>query len=586
MAWLAFSCFYYGFPFPNTAYAKLNTGIAFHESVVQGALYVLDSLTYDSLTLLVILTSLIIAWAAYGWQKRAIALGAGLYILYIVRIGGDFMSGRFFTAPLLCAVVLITRYDFEKVTPLRYAIVLISIVVLGLSIPYPTLVSGTVDYETLPARLFLRETGISDEAMFYARDLGLLRYHRDEPMPSHPWREQGEQLRASEEVVVVRNKSIGLYGYYVGPEVHIIDRLALTDPLLARLPARRTVDWRPGHFERVIPAGYIESLQFRRNEIEDPNLARYYDKLTTITQGPLWSPQRWLEIVRINFGAYDELIEPDLYRYPEMVEVTLQEPPSYQPAGTATNAPDNFVLTPSGLDLDLGSMVYAPYIGLSLDHDDAYKLVYFQGERRIAHHIISASHFPWEGLAVYQAEVPKRAQRRGYDRLYILPERGEPPYAVGHVNFHDPVRWITCSQQARCEVKLSDPDVQWLLKRGWASWEDWGRWNLGPQSSLTLYAAAQQAYELQIEAFPLEVDGTCDQSLRLWWNDTYVGERTFDGCEAQMLTFDIDASKVKRENDVLLGYERIYTPDDVGVPLPGETRPLSVGFIAFHLQPK
>jgi arabinofuranosyltransferase len=34
--WTFFSLFYYGFPFPNTAYAKLGTGIAVDELVIQG----------------------------------------------------------------------------------------------------------------------------------------------------------------------------------------------------------------------------------------------------------------------------------------------------------------------------------------------------------------------------------------------------------------------------------------------------------------------------------------------------------------------------------------------------------------------
>ncbi|MEM1348895.1 MAG: hypothetical protein AAGI01_10090, partial [Myxococcota bacterium] len=45
--WMAFSVVYYGVPFPNTAYAKLGTGIERAEMVRQGIRYVQESLSVD-----------------------------------------------------------------------------------------------------------------------------------------------------------------------------------------------------------------------------------------------------------------------------------------------------------------------------------------------------------------------------------------------------------------------------------------------------------------------------------------------------------------------------------------------------------
>ena len=59
-------------------------------------------------------------------------------------------------------------------------------------------------------------------------------------------------------------------GYYAGPTVHIVDPLALADPLLARLPPKRKINWRIGHFERTIPAGYRGTLRMGQNVLEDP----------------------------------------------------------------------------------------------------------------------------------------------------------------------------------------------------------------------------------------------------------------------------------------------------------------------------
>lgn len=77
--------------------------------------------------------------------------------------------------------------------------------------------------------------------------------------------------------------------------MHIIDVLALTDPRLARLPAiPRT---RVGHYQRDIPAGYLESLQTRHDVIADPDLAEYFNLVRFVTTGPVFDLQRCLTAV-------------------------------------------------------------------------------------------------------------------------------------------------------------------------------------------------------------------------------------------------------------------------------------------------
>src|SRR5262249_26889643 len=70
--------------------------------------------------------------------------------------------------------------------------------------------------------------------------------------------------------------AIGFAGYLAGPEVHIVDTLALADPFLARLPMVRRAPppfaaagrtWRIGHFERAIPSGYFSTLPPRTNRL-------------------------------------------------------------------------------------------------------------------------------------------------------------------------------------------------------------------------------------------------------------------------------------------------------------------------------
>jgi len=93
VAWTLFSLVYYGFPFPNTAYAKLATGIDSSELRAQGLLYLLDSLDRDPITLTTIAIAAVIAAVQRTVAARVFAAGIILYVWYIVSIGGDFMAG-------------------------------------------------------------------------------------------------------------------------------------------------------------------------------------------------------------------------------------------------------------------------------------------------------------------------------------------------------------------------------------------------------------------------------------------------------------------------------------------------------------
>jgi tetratricopeptide (TPR) repeat protein len=125
--------------------------------------------------------------------------------------------------------------------------------------------------------------------------------------------ERGLWLKENSPKIVVW-KLIGYLGFHSGAKVHIIDPLALSDALLARIPAIAEPYWRIGHFERAIPAGYIETLKSGQNLLQDRNLALYYEKLSLIISAPLWSWSRLIEILKMNVGFYDHLIDKDRYK--------------------------------------------------------------------------------------------------------------------------------------------------------------------------------------------------------------------------------------------------------------------------------
>ena len=102
LAWEAFSLTYYGFLTPNTAFAKLNTGVLLPELLKHGIWYLIHSTAIDYFTSLVLLVgSALVLWKGKA-QTRAIVCGVLLYLAYVVSFGGDFMSGRF-----LCRAALL-----------------------------------------------------------------------------------------------------------------------------------------------------------------------------------------------------------------------------------------------------------------------------------------------------------------------------------------------------------------------------------------------------------------------------------------------------------------------------------------------
>jgi arabinofuranosyltransferase len=295
VAWEAFSLVYYGFLFPNTAYAKLNTGVDAGALAMQGFLYLLNSTTNDPVTLFAIGVFVIASVVTRPRTSWPIALGIVLYLVYVVRVGGDFMSGRFLTAPLLCAVVLFARFVLPLASPLATAATA-AIVALGVfATPRPPLMSQD-DAMNPPART-IGIAGITDERAFYYRYTGLLRWTREVPLPHLQWETEGREARTNPGVYV--RAQIGLFGYFAGPEVHVVDTLALADPLLARLPAEPK--WRIGHFERRVPEGYIETLRSGRNQIEDVEVAITYELLKLVTQERLGARRRWRAIANLNW---------------------------------------------------------------------------------------------------------------------------------------------------------------------------------------------------------------------------------------------------------------------------------------------
>lgn len=319
--WEFFSIFYYGFPIPNTAYAKLNTGINQVEYIEQGFYYLVNSLYLDPISLVVIITGLLIVIIRKNKSLIPLLIGIGLYLIYIIKIGGDFMSGRFLSSLIISSTIIIAK---SHIPVKAFLPQIAAVIILGLLSPKPTIFYNK--YYSLEPTSFKAfrfgpfvsdgDHGIIDERIQYYKYTGLLNNISNSELYDHPWAAEGLRMK-NENINYATKGSIGFRGFYAGPDIYIIDPFALSDPLLSKLPviesslkkSERKYIWKIGHLRRDIPAGYVETLKTGTNKIEDENLKKYYSILSHIVKGDLFDVQRLKQIIYFNLGKYDYLIE-------------------------------------------------------------------------------------------------------------------------------------------------------------------------------------------------------------------------------------------------------------------------------------
>lgn len=428
--WELFSLWYYGFLFPNTAYAKLNTSIPHELLIRQGLVYFWNSLYWAPVTLMTISFAGLMLRDRDRFKKVAPGLGILLYLGYVIWVGGDFMSGRFLTMSFLVAVILIARYDFGRWRS-PASLTMAAIILTGLVWPFSPVQTGSkfgVGDERL--RWF---RGISDERAGWYQTTGLLAPKSGSLTPDHAWSRAGDAARSAPPKVILKG-GIGLYGYFAGPDALVIDVLALADPLLARLPTVDREKWRIGHFRRNLPDGYRETIQTGINKIENQSLALYYDQLTMITRGDLWSLERCRTILAFNLGSYNYLIEEYLSTPPVINYDQVSAPLTI---GTAWDAPECTRLDLRGIQIEMERPTAATRLELSVDHNDDYQISYYRHSNLVATDTVPARWIPERGLRVDTLLIPKTVSEGGFDRLLVVPHGGDQKYSLGHVRLLD-----------------------------------------------------------------------------------------------------------------------------------------------------
>jgi len=321
IAWTLFSTIYYGFPFPNTAYAKLSTGFPLLNYLERGFQYSFLSLLHDPIVVVIPLIYIAYSVIKKDMKHIMISLGITFYLAYIIYIGGDFMAGRYFS--LLFFISVFCMFDILKSSMIeinKRNITYVKPVAIILAFCLTAQFIGFTNNFFRTFQIAFHNQTCVDEREFYFSYTSIL--HRYAHSYNNNLPVDGAEVVRWEHILqdIADIKSDGKKGdiiefapgilvYYCAKDLYINDTIALGDPLLACLPAIHTNTWRTGHMRRAIPEGYRETVQSGVNKIVDPSLHEYYDVLCKITQSKdLFTPDRLKAIINMNLGKYEYLI--------------------------------------------------------------------------------------------------------------------------------------------------------------------------------------------------------------------------------------------------------------------------------------
>jgi len=411
LVWETFSVVYYGFLLPNTVYAKLPPNIAAADLWPHGLMYLADVWQQDPVVLPVV-GAAVVATLLVVRRDWTVGLGLLLSLLLTVRVGGDFMSGRFFAAPFVMAVAVLSRYVVFEGRALAWAP---AAAVLGCAAlcPLPPVMSNSAyDGRYEPP------SGITDERRYYFQNSGLIRKTGFSTGIVTRREANVKRVVARGQKVAV-TISVGFDGYFAKQQLHIIDSAGLADPLMARLPT--TVPWRVGHYLRTTPPGYAATLESGTNVIDDPGVAAFYEKLALVTRGPLWSADRWAAVVDLNLGRSSYLLDSYARGY---VGVRASAALGYRPPD-ADRDPDATTSFDAGLTLFLDRPHRMRAVEFQLDAAHDYAVVYLLRGRQT--HVADVLGPPAASDTITEHRQTLPDSIGDVDQIRIVPKRGGGP---------------------------------------------------------------------------------------------------------------------------------------------------------------
>lgn len=262
---------YYGYPFPNTYYAK-SANLPYYSQGIEylwlymKTYYVLLLAPVSALALLVARFRFWTRFPIEDSRTRALVLAilfAVPYLLYVIRSGGDFMFGRFLIPITPILILLIELLIIELLPRARYLIPVGFVIVMAVLFRNNQFADNRmIGY-------------VADEPAFYpdtwhqrAKDLGgRMREYFKETDASSAFKGQ-----------------YAIYAYYSEVPVAIEATTGLTDEFVAHEPI--TQRGRPGH-EKAAPQAYLVSRGVTFTFKGGIAPKSYVDSLTLIDLGGL-----------------------------------------------------------------------------------------------------------------------------------------------------------------------------------------------------------------------------------------------------------------------------------------------------------
>ncbi len=305
VGWFLFATIYFGFPLPNTFYAKLNTGYPIDELLIRGWNYLI-SMSDDLASVLIILIGLVFTLVSRNKLLICLTVGQFLYCLYLLRAGGDFMLGRHFALFVLISVgqIILSLSQNKNLSLLGKNILIIGIFVvlfvIGLFERYPF--RSHIETESRRPLVANSEPAshIVDERSHYRFIFGLDSDVRDS------WPKVYKQV---DQQPTDYRTTCGILGgsSLADPNIFLIDVCGLSDPLISRLPAIQVSSWRIGHHLRKMPENYGEFKLGKISTLNNKHLTKLAIDLRKISSDDIFGIERFKAIWRINTGFYSDI---------------------------------------------------------------------------------------------------------------------------------------------------------------------------------------------------------------------------------------------------------------------------------------
>lgn len=427
VGWLLFATFYYGTPFPSTAYAKLfAVGLPMWELALQGLCYFSVLVLRDPASAVVFLLAIAVCLRRSGRAQLPLALGMLLYLGYIIRIGGDFMAGRFFSSSWVLGIAILIVQSRHAALGARVLFAL-GLLVFACVQGIPAAIVGTGRAED--AFAFWRIHDVRQQGWVAC---GLLSPDRRQVLPNSI--SVALQKMGHSETVFEVHGVVGERGFQGGPQLHLVDPW-LCDPVLCRLPTMVRDDWQISHFTRRVPVGYLELLNNGEDRFCDPHFARYAQAVLAVTRGELWSLARIAAAYDLMSGVYRADLEAYLaaeYWQPKPTVVKVSDLPPPVKEDTWWFNCQARVLYEGGLDVDFATPQNGVAIEIAFGPASVYRCEFCRGGQVLhAKNVQTDTRSEYGGMRPYRIELEAAAS--GFEQLRIRPLFRGAVMAVGAV---------------------------------------------------------------------------------------------------------------------------------------------------------